>query len=561
MREALQQRLETALQACYATGVLTSGVAPEVQLEVPGNPEHGDFATNLAMMLARAERKAPRQVAEALVTALGDGEGMWRKLDIAGPGFINFTLAPLAWYRVLNDIHRLDGRFGCCDAGAGRKVQVEFVSANPTGPLHIGHGRGAAVGDTLCRLLAAAGWNLTREFYYNDAGAQIGNLALSVQARCLGIEPGDERWPADGYQGEYIKDVARGYLAGEKVDAGDQHVTAAGDPQDLDAIRRFAVAYLRREQDQDLAAFDVRFDVYSLESALYTDGKVDAVVRQLIASGHTFEQDGALWLRTTDFGDDKDRVMRKADGSYTYFVPDVAYHLDKWQRGFQRVINEQGADHHSTITRVRAGLQALNVGIPQGWPDYVLHQMVTVLRGGEEVKISKRAGSYVTLRDLIEEVGRDATRFFFLMRRSDAQLVFDIDLAKQQGNENPVYYVQYAHARVCSINRNAAEQGVALPAAGEVDLDGLTLDEELALTRLLARYPEVVAGAAEQLEPHRLAFYLQELAAAFHSYYNRQRVLVDDPAVSRARLLLVNAVRIVLGNALGLLGMAAPERM
>ncbi|NJC88170.1 MAG: arginine--tRNA ligase [Desulfuromonas sp.] len=561
MREALRQRLEAALMACYAAGTLASGEIPEVQLEVPGNPEHGDFATNLAMLLARAERKAPRQVAETLVAALGDGEGLWRRLEIAGPGFINFTLAPLAWYRVLNEILQLDGRFGCTDAGAGRKVQVEFVSANPTGPLHIGHGRGAAIGDTLCRLLAAAGWNLTREFYYNDAGAQISNLALSVQARCLGIEPGDERWPADGYQGEYIKDIARGYLAGEMVDAGDQHVIAAGDPRDLDAIRRFAVAYLRREQDQDLAAFDVRFDVYSLESALYADGKVDAVVRQLIASGHTFEQDGALWLRTTDFGDDKDRVMRKADGSYTYFVPDVAYHLDKWRRGFQRVINEQGADHHSTITRVRAGLQALDVGIPQGWPDYVLHQMVTVLRGGEEVKISKRAGSYVTLRDLIEEVGRDATRFFFLMRRSDAQLVFDIDLAKQQGNENPVYYVQYAHARVCSINRNAGEQGVPLPAAGEADLNGLALDEELALTKLLARYPEVVAGAAEQLEPHRLAFYLQELAAAFHSYYNRQRVLVDDPVVTRARLLLANAVRIVLRNALGLLGMAAPERM
>lgn len=561
MREALRQRLEATLQQCYAAGTLTSGVTPDVQLEVPGNPEHGDFATNLAMQLAKPERKAPRQIAEILVAALGDGGGLWRKLEIAGPGFINFTLAPLAWFRELDSVLRQDRQFGCSAAGAGRKVQVEFVSANPTGPLHIGHGRGAAVGDTLCRLLAAAGWDVTREFYYNDAGAQISNLALSVQARCLGIEPADERWPNDGYQGEYIKDVARAYLAGETVDAGDQHVTAAGDPRDLDAVRRFAVAYLRREQDQDLAAFEVRFDVYSLESALYTDGKVDDVVKRLIASGHTYEQDGALWLRTTDFGDDKDRVMRKADGSYTYFVPDVAYHLDKWQRGFPRVINEQGADHHSTITRVRAGLQALDVGIPKGWPDYVLHQMVTVLRSGEEVKISKRAGSYVTLRDLIEEVGRDATRFFFLMRRSDAQLVFDIDLAKQQGNENPVYYVQYAHARVCSINRNAGEQGLAPPAAGEADFAGLTLDEELQLTKLLVRYPEVVAGAAEQLEPHRLAFYLQELAAAFHSYYNCQRVLVDDPTVTRARLLLVNAVRIVLRNALGLLGMTAPERM
>jgi arginyl-tRNA synthetase len=561
MKEALRQRLEAALKECYATGVLGSGITPDIQLEVPGNPEHGDFATNLAMLLAKPERKAPRQVADVLVATLSAGESLWHKLEIAGPGFINFTLAPLAWFRELDGVVRQDRDYGCSTAGDGRKVQVEFVSANPTGPLHIGHGRGAAVGDTLCRLLAATGWEVTREFYYNDAGAQISNLSLSVQARCLGIEPDDPRWPTDGYQGEYIKDVARAYLAKETVDAGDQHVTASGDPRDLDAIRRFAVAYLRREQDQDLAAFDVRFDVYSLESALYTDGKVEDVVRRLIASGHTYEQDGALWLRTTDFGDDKDRVMRKADGSYTYFVPDVAYHLDKWQRGFPKVINEQGADHHSTITRVRAGLQALNAGIPKGWPDYVLHQMVTVLRSGEEVKISKRAGSYVTLRDLIEEVGRDATRFFFLMRRSDAQLVFDIDLAKQQGNENPVYYVQYAHARVCSINRNAAEQGISLPAAGEADFAGLTLDEELQLTKLLLRYPEVVAGAAEQLEPHRLAFYLQELAAALHSYYNGQRVLVDDPAITRARLLLVNAVRIVLRNALGLLGMTAPERM
>lgn len=561
MKNLLRQQLAAALDRCRRSGVLCCDSSPDIQLEAPGNPEHGDFATNLALMLAKGARKAPRQVAEALVAELGDGGGVWRRLEIAGPGFINFTLEPAAWHRVLADICRSGEDYGRSTAGAGERVQVEFVSANPTGPLHIGHGRGAAVGDTLCRLLAAAGWAVTREFYYNDAGAQIGNLALSVQARCRGIEADDPRWPADGYQGEYIRDVARAYLAGETVYAGDRHVTAAGDPDDLEAIRRFAVAALRREQDQDLSAFDVRFDVYALESALYIDGKVEEVVAALIASGHTYEQDGALWLRTTAFGDDKDRVMRKADGSYTYFVPDVAYHLDKWRRGFTRVINEQGADHHSTITRVRAGLQALDVGIPQGWPDYVLHQMVTVLRGGEEVKISKRAGSYVTLRDLIEEVGRDATRFFFLMRRSDAQLVFDIDLAKQQGNENPVYYVQYAHARVCSINRTAAEQGVPLPAVDRADLSALVLDEELALSKLLSRYPEVVTGAAAQLEPHRLTFYLQELAGAFHGYYNRQRVLVDDPAVSAARLLLVNAVRIVLANALGLLGMAAPERM
>jgi arginyl-tRNA synthetase len=438
-------------------------------------------------------------------------------------------------------------------------VQVEFVSANPTGPLHIGHGRGAAVGDTLCRLLAANGWAVTREFYYNDAGTQISNLAQSVQARCLGIEPGDPRWPADGYQGEYIRDLAGAYLAGERVDAGDQHVTAAGDPHDLEAIRRFAVAYLRREQDQDLNAFDVRFDVYSLESALYTEGKVDAVVSRLIASGHTYEQDGALWLRTTAFGDDKDRVMRKADGSYTYFVPDVAYHLDKWQRGFQRVINEQGADHHSTITRVRAGLQALGVGIPAGWPEYVLHQMVTVMRGGEEVKISKRAGSYVTVRDLVEEAGRDAVRWFFIMRKVDSHLVFDIDLAKSQSDENPVYYVQYAHARLCSVLREWGGDESSLAGA---DLSPLGTPHEAALAQALAQFPEVLERAAREFSPHLVSFYLHdELAARLHTYYNAERFLVEDEAVKLARLALVAATRQVLANGLAVLGVSAPERM
>jgi arginyl-tRNA synthetase len=561
MREQLRQQTREALQACYAAGSLQSGLFPEFALEVPAHAEHGDFAANIAMLLAREEKKPPRKIAEAIVAALGAGDGLWSRVEIAGPGFINFFLTRRCWYGVLDEIVRQGQGYGRNRSGQGQPVQVEFVSANPTGPLHIGHGRGAAVGDTLCRLLTASGWEVTREFYYNDAGAQIANLALSVQARCLGIEADDPRWPADGYQGDYIRDVARSYLAGETVVAGDQQVTAAGDPHDLDAIRRFAVACLRREQDQDLAAFDVHFDVYSLESNLYATGRVEEVVRRLAENGYTYEQDGALWLRTTAFGDDKDRVMRKADGSYTYFVPDVAYHLDKWERGFGRVINEQGADHHSTITRVRAGLQALHAGIPAGWPDYVLHQMVTVLRGGEEVKISKRAGSYVTLRDLVDEVGRDATRFFFLMRRTDSQLVFDLDLAKQQTADNPVFYVQYAHARVCSVNRNAAEQGVILPGLGEVDFDRLILEEELALAKLLARYPETVESAALTLEPHRIVFYLQELAALFHSYYNRQRVLTEDVEASRARLYLVNCVRIVLENALLLLGVSAPEQM
>lgn len=562
MKERLRTAITEALKACYAGGTLDSGEFPDFTLEVPANAEHGDFAVNVAMMLAKAERKAPRKIAEAIVAALGAGDGLWRRVEIAGPGFINFFLSNRCWYGVLDEVTRAGRDYGRSRTGEGKKVQVEFVSANPTGPLHIGHGRGAAVGDSLCRLLDATGWEVSREFYYNDAGAQIANLALSVQARCLGIEPDDPRWPADGYQGDYIREVARAYLAGETVEAGDQHVTAtAAAPDDLEAIRRFAVACLRREQDQDLAAFDVRFDVYSLESSLYAEGRVDAVVQCLTEKGYTYEQDDALWLRTTAFGDDKDRVMRKADGHYTYFVPDVAYHLGKWERGFSRVINEQGSDHHSTVTRVRAGLQALDAGIPQGWPDYVLHQMVTVLRGGEEVKISKRAGSYVTLRDLIDEVGRDATRFFFLMRRTDAQLVFDLDLAKQQSSDNPVYYVQYAHARVCSVNRNAAEAGMEVPALGEVDFDKLLLDEELALAKTLARYPETLAGAAAHLEPHRIVFYLQDLAAQFHSYYNRQRVLGEDVETSRARLYLVNCVRIVLANALELLGVSAPEQM
>lgn len=561
MKDLLQQVVQSAIEACFAEGTLTSGVLPPIVIEKPAHAEHGDFATNAAMQMAKAERKAPRAIADILAARMAAAADIFSAVEVAGPGFINFRICEHAWQQTLRDIDAAGPAFGTGNSGAGRKVQVEFVSANPTGPLHIGHGRGAAIGDTLCRLLVASGWDVTREFYYNDAGQQIVNLALSIQARCLGIEPGDPRWPADGYQGDYIRDVANSYLAADTVDADDQHVTASGDPEDLDAIRRFAVAYLRREQDQDLTAFDVHFDVYFLESSLYKEGRVDEAVRRLVESGHTYEEAGALWLRTTDFGDDKDRVMRKSDGGYTYFVPDVAYHLNKWERGFSRVINEQGADHHSTITRVRAGLQALNAGIPKGWPDYVLHQMVTVMRGGEEVKISKRAGSYVTLRDLIDEVGRDATRFFFVMRKPDSQLVFDIDLAKQQSLDNPVYYVQYAHARICSIFENAAERGFGIPDAGVALLDRLTGADELVLIKKLASFPETVEGSASACEPQRIANYLQELAGLFHTFYNRNRVITEDADLTGARLLLLKSVRQTLRNALGLLGISAPERM
>ena len=560
VRERLRGLLRSALENCRADGLLVSDSLLLLVIENPADPLHGDFATNAAMQLAKAERKAPREVAAILVKELAKSSDIFARIDIAGPGFINFYLQPRFWQQQLPEIISQGAEFGHSAGGAGQRVQVEFVSANPTGPLHIGHGRGAAIGDTLCRLLQATGWEVAREFYYNDAGQQITNLALSVQARCLGLEPDHPDWPADGYQGDYISELARAYLAGESVIAGDRSVTAAADPANLEEIRLFAVAYLRREQDQDLQAFDVAFDHYFLESSLYADGLVDSAVERLVASGHTFEQDGALWLKTTDFGDDKDRVMRKSEGGYTYFVPDVAYHLNKWERGFLRVINEQGADHHSTITRVRAGLQALNAGIPQGWPEYLLHQMVTVMRGGEEVKISKRAGNYVTLRDLIDEVGRDATRYFFLMRKPDSQLVFDIDLAKQQSTDNPVYYVQYAHARICRIIESAVETGVD-PAAGSAALQLLVTVEELDIIKRLSSFPEIVEAAASNFEPHRITTFLHELASLLHSFYNKHRVLGDDPALTSARLYLLAAVRLTINNGLAILGVSAPEKM
>jgi len=538
-------------------------VAPElasslaVVMDRPKQAQHGDYACNLAMQLAKPLRRSPRDIAQALIAALPASEVI-DKVEIAGAGFINVFITTAAKQGVVRGILQLGDDYGRINLGEGRKLQVEFVSANPTGPLHVGHGRGAAVGDCLCRLLDKAGWQVTREFYYNDAGAQIENLMLSVQLRCKGLTPDDPSWPENGYRGDYISDIARAYLAKEAIDADYQHVRASGDVNDTTAIRQFAVAYLRREQDLDLHAFRISFDVYSLESSLYTDGKVEATVKKLIASGHTYEQDGALWLRTTDFGDDKDRVMRKTDGGYTYFVPDVAYHLDKWQRGFTRVINEQGADHHSTITRVRAGLQALDVGIPKGWPDYVLHQMVTVLRNGEEVKISKRAGSYVTLRDLIDEVGCDATRFFLAARHPDTQLVFDIDLAKSQSNENPVYYIQYAHARIHSV---LAQWNGDRATLADADMSALHSEYEQTVLQRLIDYPQVIEAAANELSPHLIAFYLKDLAADFHSYYNASRFLVDDEKIKQARLALIAASAQVMRNGLNLLGVTAPEKM
>ena len=528
-----------------------------ITLERPKSLDHGDFATNIAMQLAKPLRQNPRAIAERIIAALPASQYV-SKVEIAGAGFINFFLSADSKQGVVKDILQAGVAYGKNNSGQQQKVQVEFVSANPTGPLHVGHGRGAAVGDCLCRLLDANGWAVTREFYYNDAGAQIDNLTKSVLARASGIAPDSPEFPEDGYRGDYIMDIANAYLAKNTVVADDMAVTASGDLSNLEDIRKFAVAYLRHEQDMDLQAFQIKFDVFSLESALYTTGKVEHTVNALVASGHTYEQDDALWLRTTDFGDDKDRVMRKKEGGYTYFVPDVAYHLDKWNRGFKRVINEQGADHHSTITRVRAGLQALNVGIPQGWPDYVLHQMVTVMRGGEEVKLSKRAGSYVTLRDLIEEVGCDATRYFLAARRADSQLVFDIDLARAQTNDNPVYYIQYAHARICSV---LAQWGGDTASLQTVDLSPLNSASETNLMQKLSEYPEVVSNACIELSPHSIATYLKELASDLHSYYNDTKFLVDDVTIKHARMALIAATQQVLLNGLTLLGVSAPHKM
>jgi arginyl-tRNA synthetase len=562
VKPLLRALIGQGIEALRANGTLPADtLPPDFVVERPKTREHGDFATNAAMLLAKAARTNPRAVAQALVEALPHSDDVSR-VEIAGPGFINFHLAPSAFQREVASVIREGADYGRNLSGNGRTVGVEYVSANPTGPLHVGHGRAGAIGDCIARVLEANGWNARREFYYNDAGVQIENLAVSVQARARGIKPDEAGWPEAGYRGDYIQDVADAYLARATVDLEGHKVVGEGDVENLEAIRRFSVAYLRNEQNLDLAAFGVDFDIYFLESSLYSDGKVAETVERLVQSGHTYEEGGALWLRSTDFGDDKDRVMRKSDGTYTYFLPDVAYHLSKWQRGYERAITELGADHHGSLARVRAGLQALDVGIPKGWPEYVLHQMVTVMRGGEEVKLSKRAGSYFTLRDLIEEAGRDATRWFLIARKPDSQLTFDIDLARQQSNDNPVFYVQYAHARVCSLLRQAQEKGLVYSQPeGLAALSLLDDAASLELMNEISRYPEVVEAAGLALEPHLVAQYLRELANAFHTWYHGTPVLVDDAAARNAKLTLACAARQALANGLNVLGVSAPEKM
>ncbi len=559
------QHIKQELLAALAAELekISPGAGAKAAFESPKQAAHGDWATNAAMQLAKPLKLNPRALGEQLKTALETTPAFqaWvSAIDIAGPGFLNLRLTPAAKQQAVREVLAQGAAYGSAPA-SGKKVLVEFVSANPTGPLHVGHGRQAALGDAICHLLATQGHQVHREFYYNDAGVQIETLANSVQLRAKGVQPGDPQWPEAAYNGDYIADIAADFLAKKTVTADDRAFSANGDPDDLDNIRQFAVAYLRNEQDKDLHAVRLKFDEYYLESSLYTSGRVAQTVDKLIAGGHTYEQDGALWLKTTDFGDDKDRVMRKSDGTYTYFLPDVAYHISKWERGYTQVINIQGTDHHGTIARVRAGLQAVGLGIAPGYPDYVLHTMIRVVRNGEEVKISKRAGSYVTLRDLIEWTSADAVRFFLLSRKPDTEYTFDIDLAVQKNNENPVYYVQYAHARICSVLAQAREQNGDLPALAKADLTPLDTPAAQALLLKIAQYPDMLRAAAHDFAPHDVTFYLRELAATYHSYYDAERILVDDAATRQARLALVAATAQVLRNGLAVLGVTAPEKM
>jgi arginyl-tRNA synthetase len=539
---------------------LLPGAGDKAAFESPKAAAHGDFACTAAMQLAKPLKQNPRQVAESLRASLLEAQPyrQWvDAIDIAGPGFLNIRLKAQAKQQVVKEVLAAGEDFGT-QPPQGRRMMVEFVSANPTGPLHLGHARQAALGDAICKLYATQGWDVHREFYYNDAGVQIATLATCTQLRAKGIKPGDPQWPQAAYNGDYIQDIADDFLVKKTVKADDREFTASGDVDDLDSIRQFAVAYLRHEQDLDLKAFEVEFDNYFLESSLYTTGKVDDTVKRLEQSGKTYEQDGALWLKSTDYGDDKDRVMRKSDGTYTYFVPDVAYHINKWERGFTKVVNIQGTDHHGTIARVRAGLQAANVGIPLGYPDYVLHTMVRVMRGGEEVKISKRAGSYVTLRDLIEWTSKDAVRFFLASRKADTEYTFDVDLAVAKSNDNPVYYVQYAHARICSVLTAWGGDAARLK---DADLSALDSPQAQALMLQLAKYPDMLREAAVDFAPHDVTFYLRELAATYHSYYDAERILVDDEQLRNARLALVAATAQVLHNGLAVLGVSAPQKM
>ncbi len=567
---------KNAILSLFNDSLVSMGVDnAQILLERPKVAAHGDLACNVAMQLARQLKKNPRAIATELIEriqSLPQSKELIESFEIAGPGFINMRLSQQAKTFAIREVLRLGSDFGKNKDHAGESILIEYVSANPTGPLHLGHARQGALGDVLSNLMRTQGWNVCREFYYNDAGVQIQTLTESVRLRIKELLGETITFPENGYQGLYIKDIAKDFLDKKTIRTRDgQEITASGNVEDVDSIRAFSVGYLKNEQDSDLNALGVSFDNFYLESSLYSDGLVERAVNALIASGHTYEQDGALWLRTTDFkefGDDKDRVMRKQDGHYTYFVPDVAYHLSKFERGFVKAVDIQGSDHHGTTARVRIGVQVagqqLGLNVPKVFPVYVLHKMLKVIKNGEEVKMSKRSGTYVTLRDLVNWVGKDAARFFLVSRKADSEFVFDIDLALSQSDENPVYYLQYAHARICSVFAQAKEKGFSIPtqeAIAEMDLSALSDKNAQALIARISEFPETLSVAAKECAPHTLCFYLKDLAGDFHAFYNAERVLVEDEAVRNARLALLLAARQVLRNGLDLLGVSAPEKM
>lgn len=556
MKEALSNILYNALTEAREKAELKIKDEPLIVLEIPKDETKGDIACTLAMALAASEKKRPRDIAEIIISHLRDDKGIIDKTDIAGPGFINFFLKNEYYHQILKQIDKEGNDYGRVDIGKGEKIQVEFVSANPTGPLHVGHGRGAAVGDALSNLLAAVGYNITREFYINDAGRQVRLLAQSVYSRYRQMHGKEESFPEDGYHGTYINEVAASAAASQTISI--KFVDVPFEKCEAD-FAEFSKEEMLRDIRNDLNAFGVKFDNWFSEQSLLNDSSVKKSIDELKERGFAYEKDDALWLRSTAFGDDKDRVVIKNDGSYTYLATDIAYHRNKLSRGFKSLINIWGADHHGYIPRVQAVIQAF--GHPKDALHVLLVQLVAVLRQGKPVPMSKRAGDFVTLREVVQEVGSDAARFFFLMRRSDSHLDFDLELAKKQSSENPVYYVQYAHARLCSVERQAEEKGIKIPDADSVDFGLLKLPEERNMMKQLALYPITIEGAARALEPHRITFYLQNLAGLLHNYYFHHRIITDDKPLTDARLVLMKGVRQVIKNALGILGISAPEKM
>ncbi len=558
MKETIRTLVLRAAERAHEAGVLPSDDFPPVAAETPKITDHGDFSTNMAMVMAATQKMAPRKIAEAIVAHLSDADGILLKTEIAGPGFINFFVRPEAWHGVLDAVHAADERYGAVDIGKGRKVQVEFVSANPTGPLHVGHGRGAAVGDSVASILAFCGYDVEREYYINDSGRQIQTLGRSVFLRYKALCGEAVDFPGDYYQGEYIIDLARQILADKKAALNETDEAAA-----VDYCARFAARSILEGIRGDLEAFGVRFDRWFSEQTLYDAGHVERTIGDFRDRGLIYEQDGALWFRTSAYGDEKDRVVVRANGLTTYFASDIAYHQNKYERGMARVIDVWGADHHGYIPRMTAAIEAS--GMRREQFDVILVQLVNLLRGGEPVAMSSRAGQFETLKDVVDEVGADAARFIFLTRHYESKLDFDLELAKKKSNDNPVYYVQYVHARISSILAKGEAAGIDAgrldPAQGRSLNAALTAPEEIGLLKLMERYPEVVASSCRLMEPHRITYYLMDLAAAFHAYYNRHRVLTDDADVTGGRLRLVMGVKKIIRNGLTLLGVSSPERM